>query len=119
MSDIRIKRVESVIREEISSMIMKGVIKHPHVNTLISISVIKVSRDLSHAKIYVSSFESRTRAKKAAEGLNRAVGFIQGRIGKKLHMRTIPKLHFFADDSIEKGFEINKKIDDVMSEIGD
>ncbi|OQY39901.1 MAG: ribosome-binding factor A [Spirochaetaceae bacterium 4572_7] len=113
MSDIRIKRVESLIREEISKMIMKGVIKHPSVNNLISITNINVSGDLSHAKIFISSFESHGKAMKAVAGLNRATGFIQGKLGKKLHMRTIPKLEFVFDDSIEQGFAVNKLIDSV------
>lgn len=119
MSNVRIKRVESLIREEISNMIMKGVIKNPSVNTLISISKVNVSKDLSHAKIFISSFESRAKALKAVSGLNRAAGFIQGKLGKKLHMRTIPKLDFRYDDSIEQGFEVNKIIDEVVTKDDD
>lgn len=114
MSDVRIKRVESLIRDEISKMIMKGIIKNPNVNTLISISKVVVSKDLSHARISVSSFESKNKAIRAVAGLNRATGFIQGVLGKKLHMRTIPKLNFVYDDSIEQGFKINKIIDGVI-----
>ncbi|MGL1892039.1 MAG: 30S ribosome-binding factor RbfA [Spirochaetaceae bacterium] len=113
MSDVRIRRVESLIRDEISTMIMKGIIKNPNVNTLVSISRVIVSKDLSHAKLYVSSFESHGKAKQAVGGLNRACGFIQGRLGKKLHMRTIPKLEFIFDDAIEQGFEVNKIIDEI------
>lgn len=116
MSDIRIKRVESLIRDEISTMIMRGVIKHPSVNTLISISQVKVSKDLSFAKVFVSSFESKNKAQRAVAGLNKAAGFIQGKLGKKLHMRTIPKLVFKYDDSIEKGFEVNRIIDEVTND---
>ena len=114
MSDVRIRRVESLIRDEISKMIMKGIIKNPNVNTLISITRVEVSKDLSHAKLFVSSFENRNKALRAVAGLNRAVGFIQGVLGKKLHMRTIPKLNFIYDDSIEHGFEVNKIIDEVV-----
>lgn len=116
MSDIRIRRVESLIRDEVSTMIMKGIIKNPNVNTLISISRVVVSKDLSHAKLFVSSFENRNKALRAVAGLNRAAGFIQGRLGKKLHMRTIPKLDFRYDDSIEHGFEVNRIINEVTKE---
>lgn len=104
------------MRDEISKMIMKGVIKNPNVNTLISITHVIVSRDLSHAKLFVSSFENRNKALRAVSGLNRAAGFIQGKLGKKLHMRTIPKLDFKYDDSIEQGFEVNRLIDKVVHE---
>ncbi len=98
---------------------MKGVIKNPSVNTLVSITRVNVSKDLSHAKLFVSSFESRGKAMKAVGGLNRATGFIQGVLGKKLHMRTIPKLSFVYDDSIEQGFEVNRIIDSVVHEQDD
>lgn len=116
MSDVRIKKVESLIREEISNMIMAGVIKNPNVNTLISITRVIVSKDLSHAKLLVSSFENKNKAMRAVEGLNRTAGFIQGRLGKKLHMRSIPKLNFVYDDAIEHGFEVNKIIDKVVED---
>lgn len=95
---------------------MKGIIKNPSVNTLVSISRVVVSKDLSHAKIFVSSFENRNKALRAVGGLNRAKGFIQGVLGKKLHMRTIPKLEFQYDDSIEQAFEVNRIIDEVVSD---
>lgn len=114
MSDVRILRVESLIRDEISSMIMKGDIKNRNVNTLISITKVVVSKDLSHAKIFISSFENKNKALRAVAGLNNASGFIQGVLGKKFHMRTIPKLDFRYDDSIEHGFEVNKLIDEAV-----
>jgi len=116
VSDLRIKRVESLIRDEISNLIMRGVIKHPSVNTLLSISNVKVSKDLSFARISVSSFESENKAKRGVEGLNNASGFIHGILGKKLHMRTIPKLVFYYDNSIEKGMEVNKLIDEAIKD---
>lgn len=110
---MRLKRVESLIRDLVSSLIMKGIIKDPRVNTLITITGVEISSDLSYAKVYVSSFESTQKMEKAAEALNHAAGFIQKNISRDLKMRVTPKLRFIVDDSIKKGFEINEKIDSL------
>lgn len=117
MSELRIKRVGSLIRDLVSSLILKGRVKDPRVNSLITITDVEVSADLSYAKLYISSFESEQKMLKAVEALNHAAGFIQKNISKDLKMRVTPKLRFFADNSIKRGFEINEKIDQL--EIGD
>lgn len=110
MSELRLKRVESLIRDLVSSLIIKGRVKDPRVSTLITITDVKVSPDLSYAKIYISSFESEHKKITAVEALNHAAGYIQQNISKEMKMRVTPKLSFFADDSIKRGFELNDKI---------
>jgi len=110
---MRTKRVGNLIRDLVSSLIMKGVVKDPRVNTLITITDVAVSSDLAYAKLYVSSFESDSKVEKAVDALNHAAGFIQRSISKDLKMRVTPKLKFIADTSIRKGFEINEKIDSL------
>jgi len=111
VSELRLKRVESLVRDLVSSLIIKGKVKDPRVNSLITITDVKISADLSYAKLYISSFESEHKMKTAVEALNHASGFIQKIISKDLKMRVTPKLRFYEDDSIKRGFEINEKID--------
>lgn len=111
MSELRLKRVESLLRDLVSSLIIKGKVKDPRVNSLIAITDVKVSADLSYAKLYISSFENENKMHTAVEALNHAAGFIQKNISRELTMRVTPKLRFYADDSIKRGFEINDKID--------
>jgi ribosome-binding factor A len=110
VSELRLKRVESLIRDLVSSLIMKERVKDPRVNTLITITDVKMSPDLSYAKLYISSFESENKKIRAVEALNHAAGFIQRNISKELNMRVTPKLRFYPDDSIQRGFELNEKI---------
>jgi len=107
MNEVRKKKVESLIQGILSQMILTQEIKDPRVSTFLSVSLVKVSNDLSQAKVYVSSFQ------KAVEALNHAAGFIQGHLLKKLSMRTVPKVFFFADDSIQKSMDLNRKIDEA------
>jgi len=116
VNELRMKRVESVIREQISSLIMNGEIKDPRVNSLLSITSVKVSNDLSSAKLYVSGLEGDAKLKKSVDALNHAAGFIQNRIGKQLTMRLTPRLHFFSDTSIREGYMLNRKIENLLHE---
>ncbi|MDA3812575.1 MAG: 30S ribosome-binding factor RbfA [Spirochaetaceae bacterium] len=113
MSELRLKRVGSLVRDLISSLIIKERVKDPRVNTLITITDVHVSPDLTHAKVYVSSFESEHKMLKAVDALNHAAGFIQNTISKDLKMRATPILRFYADTSIKRGFEINEKINNL------
>lgn len=117
MANIRLKRVESLLREEISSLILRNEIKDPRVDSMLAVSGVEVSRDLEYAKIRVSGFKERAELESAIEGLNHAAGFIQSRIGRKLRFKSTPRLSFLADHSIEEGFEVNRSIDESIREL--
>ncbi|MBI9108757.1 MAG: 30S ribosome-binding factor RbfA [Spirochaetales bacterium] len=111
MAEFRLQRVENMIRELISDLIMKGTVKDPRISRLASISRVDISNDLSFAKIYISGFENEKKIISSVEALNHASGFIQSKLGKKMHTRTTPKLKFIFDSSIKDGFEMTKKLD--------
>ena len=114
MNELRIKRVESLIREQISTLIMNQELKDPRINTLLSITSVRVSKDLASAKVFVSSLEGDAKLNKSVCALNHAAGFIQNRMGKQIKMRLTPKLHFFLDNSVREGFILSKKIDPLV-----
>lgn len=116
MPEIRVKRMESLLREEISSLILKGEIKDPRVDTMLSVSGVSVSRDLVYAKVRISGFKDREELDKAVEGLNHAAGFIQQRLGRSLHVRHTPRVTFLADHSIEQGFDVNQSLGELNPE---
>ena len=110
MSEIRLKRVENLIRDHLSDLIMRGVIKDPRVDTLLSVSHVKVSKDLGYADVFISSIRSEKRTERAVEALNHAAGFIQHKLRSKLHLRNTPVLRFKRDDGIAEGFRITQKL---------
>jgi len=113
VAKFRPERVGNLVREEISTLIARGFIKDPRVSTFLSISNIKFAPDLTSAKVYISSIESRGKLESGVKGLNSAAGFIQQHLGKKLKIRNVPKLVFYADESIQESFQINKIIDNL------
>jgi len=115
MNEIRMKRVESLIRDKVSSLIMMGEVKDPRVDSTITLTRVKVAGDLASARVWVSSFGGEEATRRAVKGLNNAAGFIQSRLGKEIHMRNTPRLFFSADDSIRDGLAVNRLIDEAVS----
>lgn len=115
MADVRLRRMESLLREEISSLILRNEIKDPRVDTMVSVSDVSVSKDLAYAKVKVSGFKERGALESAVEGLNSAAGFIQGQLGKRIRARVTPRITFLADHSIEEGFRVNSSIEELSN----
>ena len=109
------ERLGQAIQQKIGSLIIEGRIKDNRVNSFLSITNVKVSKDLSYADVYVSDVRCRT-SEKTAEGLQSAAGFIQSFLGETMHIRKVPRLRFHADTSIGDSFELIQKIDRLVGE---
>jgi ribosome-binding factor A len=127
MDEIRHKKLEEQLCEEIAGLLLSGEVKDPRVGPFVSITRVEASRDLSAAKVYISSFDTLVEKKdgaaegdadarldEAAAGLNSAAGFIQSQIGKRIRLRLTPRLSFVADHGIKEGFELNERIKGLL-----
>jgi ribosome-binding factor A len=110
---IRLRRIESTIRQEIGMMILQGFIKDPRVSEALTITRVVVSKDIGYAKVYVSSLSGEASLESGVNALNHAAGFIQVRIGKQLKTKNTPRLRFFGDHSIEDGVEMTRKLEEL------
>ena len=108
----RADRVAGQLRRELAQLIHQEV-KDPAVG-FVSVSDVEVTRDLSHAKVYVTIFDSEE-APACIKALNRAGGFLRNRLAKTLRMRIIPELRFFHDASVETGRQVGELIDKAMA----
>jgi len=104
----RSERVAGQIRRDLAKLIQQE-IKDPEVG-FVSLSDVEVTRDLSHAKVYITVFEP-DKAKESLKALRRASSFLRSRLAKELRLRHVPELHFEHDDSVETG----SRIDDLIS----
>jgi len=95
-------------------MIFHGEIKDPRVEQLTTVTEVNLSRDLGHAKVWVSRYGDRAKVAESVEALNHAAGFIQTVLSKRMSLRIFPRLTFLLDDSMENGFRIAKKLREVM-----
>ena len=116
MGQYRIQRLNDQLRDEISSLILKGEVKDPRVSTFLSINRVEVTTDLGYAKVYVSSFLPDNQLAKGVDGLNAAAGFIQWEIAKKLRIRQFPKLQFIVDSGMKEGFAMVQKLNQLEKE---
>jgi len=103
----RSERVAGQLRRDLARLIQME-IKDPEVG-FISLSDVEVSRDLSHAKVFVTVFEP-DKASTSLKALRRAAAFLRRRLGQELRMRHVPELHFLHDDSVEQGSHIDQLI---------
>jgi ribosome-binding factor A len=104
----RTRRVGEQIQRELSELI-RSELKDPRVG-MISISAVTVSRDLSHARVYVSVLGDEAQMASSLKALQHAAGFLRHRLGQAMRMRVIPELHFHLDRSIEEGARIGALI---------
>jgi ribosome-binding factor A len=110
MREIRQKRVESLLKEKISEIILKNELKDPRLDEFITISRLQIAKDLKLAKVYISYLGDEKTHTIIVDVLNNAAGFIQGLLGKRIRLKHTPRLLFIVDRSLEKGFEITQKI---------
>ena len=114
MPEIRLRRIESLLRSEISSLILTGQIKDPRIEPLTTITEVKVSKDMGHAKVWVSRFGDREKVTDSVDALNHAAGYIQSVLAKRISLRVFPHLHFYRDDAMENGFRVAQKLRDLQ-----
>ena len=115
MGTYKQNRTAEDIRREISAIVRE--LKDPRVSDhLISVARAEVSSDSSYVKVYVSAVEGIEVAKGAAKALTGATGLIRREVGKRLGLRKTPEMKFVADNSIEYGMNIVKKLEEISSE---
>lgn len=108
----RSERVAGQLRRDLATLIQQE-IKDPEVG-FVSLSDVEVSRDLSHAKVFITVFDPE-KAKTSLKALRRAAPFLRTRLAHMLRMRHVPELHFQHDDSVEQGSRIDELIAKALS----
>lgn len=81
----------------------------------VSLTDIELSKDLSIAKVYFSLLNPNDEPKPALQGLQRAAGFLRGKLGAAVKVRHVPELRFFHDDSVEHSIKISQLIESANS----
>lgn len=115
MTKQRISRLNSLLKEVISDVIRHAV-RNPHVNELVTVTRVDVSRDLHHAKVYISVIGSQAQREETLAALQSAAGFIAVNASKEVVMRYFPALSFKIDDSVEKHMRIEELLGEIAAE---
>ena len=109
-SNNRTRRIPEEIRKIVSTMLING-IKDPRINSLVSVTDVEVTSDLSYAYIYVSILGGDEES--TLDGLKSACGYIRREVGKNIKIRHTPEIIFKIDDSLLKGMYMDELIKKV------
>lgn len=115
MSEERVRRVAERIKEEMADILARRS-KDPRLKWA-SVTGVEVSRDLRHARIYVSPMPGGS-GEELMAGLERAKGFIRSQLGRALELYVTPEITFRLDDSIEHGVRISQILQQIREEQG-
>ena len=111
MSDFkRVDRIAELIQRKLAELIQKEV-KDPRLQGFVTVAAVKVSKDLSHAKVYFTVFNGDP--VKAQVILNNASSYLRTVLAKSIMLRVVPQLHFVHDVSLEYGNRLSRLIDEV------
>ena len=99
----RMQRLADQIQREIAGLI-RSELKDPRLG-MVTISAVKVSKDMGYAEIYVTVLGKELNVDYAPSlaVLNNAAGFLRGALGKSLQVRMIPRLRFHYDEVVVRG----------------
>lgn len=110
----RMERLDELLRQEIARLIVEEV-KDPRVG-FVTVMDARVSPDLRHARVYVSVLGDEKVSLEAVEALQRASGFLQGRLGRLLEMKFLPELRFELDRTLDQASRIDEILNRVRPE---
>jgi ribosome-binding factor A len=103
-------RVADQIQRDLAEIIAYG-LKDPRIG-MITITEVQITPDYAHAKVFFTQLlDAPEKVRNTVEGLTAASGFIRNQLGKRLHIHTLPQLHFVHDTSTSRGMEMSLLID--------
>ena len=110
MASNRIGRINEEIQKELSALLRT--LKDPRVSAtgMVSITRVDTTGDLRYARVYISCLD-KSQEKDVMKGLKSASGFLRRELGRALNLRYTPELQFIADDSIQYGAHILRKVE--------
>ncbi|HHV78923.1 MAG TPA: 30S ribosome-binding factor RbfA [Firmicutes bacterium] len=111
---MRLERLSAAMKEEVSLMIQRE-LKDPRIG-FCSVTRVELSQDLGHAKVFVSVLGEEEDKRRTMEGLKSASGFIRSELTRRLGLYHAPEIMFKLDESIEKGVEIARILNQLKED---
>ena len=108
MSQLRIEKIQELMKQEISQIILQE-LKDPRIG-FVTVTQVEITRDLSSAKVFVSIMGNDEQIAKSWAGLNSSLGFIRREVGHRIRLRVTPELKFVLDKSLDYSDHIHKQL---------
>ena len=112
----RTQRVADQMQRELAVLIQREV-RDPRVG-MITVTAAEVSRDLAHAKIFITLMGDASEEDIALNlaALKDAAGFLRVQLGRVMKLRSIPQLHFHYDESVRRGVHLSSLIERAVAQ---
>lgn len=104
----RSDRVAEQVRRDLADLI-RNELKDPRVG-MISLTAVELTPDYAHAKVFYATLNDE-HLDEIERGLKRAAGFLRRELGRRIHIHTLPELHFVYDNSIQHGASMSALIE--------
>ncbi len=101
-------QIADQIQRDLSELMRE--VKDPRIG-MVTIQSVELTPDYAHAKVYFTTLTGDLQ--QTQEGLNHAAGHLHNLLFKRLHIHTVPTLHFHYDKTIEKAIEMSRLIDEA------
>jgi ribosome-binding factor A len=108
----RTDRVSAQLRRELGTLVHAAAREHGLTST--SVSDVEVTRDMAHAKVFVTVLQAE-RAQETVKALKGMAGEIRYQLARAVKMRHVPELHFHYDDSVDRG----ERIENILRDLPD
>ncbi len=111
MPNYRTDRISGEVQKEIDRIIREE-LKDPRLGGTLAVTRAEVTRDLRHAKVYISVLEA-DKFKDTMEALRSAAGFVRRELGQRMRLRYTPEINFQEDHNIEYGIHMAKLLREI------
>jgi ribosome-binding factor A len=112
----RARRVADLVREVLADLVRREV-RDPRVG-MVTITAVRVSPDLKHARVFVSSLGDPEVREASVDALNHAAPFLRRSLGKTVRLKYVPALDFVADTALDTGLRVERILDEIRDERG-
>jgi ribosome-binding factor A len=106
MAGHRTDRVAALLQSALSELLLRGV-KDPRVG-MVTITGVKISPDLKHASVYISTLGDDAAHARVLAGLASARTYLPSQVGRRLGLRFTPELRFEVDPSIDAADRVER-----------
>jgi ribosome-binding factor A len=109
----RIDRIAALIQRELAKLLLKEM-RDPRLS-LVTITHVKVSRDLAHAKVFVTPLQEGENVKEIVTELNAAAKHLRYCLAQALSLRITPALRFIYDAELNQALQLSNLIDKAVA----
>lgn len=114
MSQVRVRKLQEFIKQEISQMLMRG-LKDPRIG-FVTVTEVRVTGDLREATVFCSFMGSEKQKEDSLKALSHAAGHIRSELGKALKLRHVPELTFEKDTTLDYSMHIESILNKIHEE---